>query len=72
MKKTLLSLGSVAAVAAPIAGVVACSEDTKEKSLNDVLTSKVLVLITKHAETANATLIRTCSKRNRKSSWRYS
>ncbi len=60
MKKTILGLGSAAAIIAPIAGVVACGtseEKAKEKTLKEILTSKVLVLTTEDSVKSNTALL---------------
>ncbi len=65
MKKTILGLGSAAAIIAPIAGVVACGtsdEKEKEKTLKEILASKVLVLKTEDAALANAALMAAIKK----------
>ena len=64
MKKTILGLGSAAAIIAPIAGVVACGdeEETKKETLKEILTSKVLVLKTEDAKLADAALLAAIKK----------
>ena len=65
MKKTILGLGSAAAIIAPIAGVVACGtsdEKEKEKTLKEILASKVLVLKTEDAVLSNAALMAAIKK----------
>lgn len=59
MKKSILGLGSAAAIIAPIAGVVACDDDSKEKekSLSEILASKIIVLETEKASAIDATLL---------------
>ena len=61
MKKSILGLGSAAAIIAPIAGVVACSHDDdskeKTKTVSEILTSKVLVLTDTEAALTNSALL---------------
>ncbi len=65
MKKTILGLGSAAAIIAPIAGVVACGtsdEKEKEKTLKEILASKVLVLKSEDAALADSALLAAIKK----------
>ena len=65
MKKTILGLGSAAAIIAPIAGVVACGtsdEKEKEKTLKEILASKVLVLKTADAALTDSALMAAIKK----------